>query len=224
MARSITVREDWQPPNPALREIARAFPTLVDTGEVDFRGVLRAIGRRKWSLALIMVAGMSAVMTWMSQVTPRYNADALIVIENRPSAIVQIDEPKQEAISDLAQVDIEVAVEVAVLQSQSLATRVIRELGLEHDPEFAPEAPARDGAVARPMMADAGSSTTQRSPLGTWLSAASDGLARARQLLPRAWGYDGDAQARTDRAAVSPPAAATSEVVKARKDAFLLKA
>lgn len=208
MAGGIAVRGEWQPPDPALREVARTLPTLVDTGETDFRGALRAIYRRKWALALIMAAGMSAVVWWMSRVTPQYSADALIVVETRPSAIVRSDRPEQDTIlSDLAKVD----TEVAVLLSRSLAVRVNRALNLEHDPEFAPEA---EGETA--------DSPPLRVRLDTWLSAASAAVASARGVLAGAWGGDARAAAGDDDEV--PPAPAAGDVTAARKESALFDA
>jgi capsular exopolysaccharide synthesis family protein len=108
---------------------------MADTGEVDLRRFFRTIYRGKWILILTMAASMGATVYWMSQTTPLYSADVLIVIENRASSIVRVDEAVQDVASDAAQVN----TEVAVLQSRGLAARVIRDLGLEKDPEFAPE-------------------------------------------------------------------------------------
>jgi uncharacterized protein involved in exopolysaccharide biosynthesis len=136
MAGDVTVRGGWHVKDARGRDVGHyALPTMADTGEVDLRRFFRTIYRGKWILILTMAASMGATVYWMSQTTPLYSADVLIVIENRASSIVRVDEAVQDVASDAAQVN----TEVAVLQSRGLAARVIRDLGLDKDPEFAPE-------------------------------------------------------------------------------------
>jgi polysaccharide biosynthesis transport protein len=145
MNRNIPVRSGWEIGDARFREVGHpAVPTMADTGEIDLRGFFRTIYRRKWMLILTMAATMGATMFWLSEATPYYDADVLIVIETRPSSIVRVDEKVQDVISDSAKVN----TEVAVLESRSLATRVIRDLELDRDPEFADEAAAGDDLAA----------------------------------------------------------------------------
>ena len=76
------------------------------------------------------------------------------MVETRPSSIVRVDEKVQDVISDSAKVN----TEVAVLESRGLATRVIRDLELDRDPEFAGKAAAGGDAIA----AGAGATTVER--------------------------------------------------------------
>lgn len=112
------------------------LPTMTDSGEIDLRGFVRILYRRKGLLLLSMAVTMVATVIWISLVTPRYTSDALIVIEPRPLSMVKVDETVQDFTADAAKVN----TEVAVLESRSLAARVIRDLELTTDPEFAPEA------------------------------------------------------------------------------------
>ena len=115
-----------------------AVPTMADTGEVDLRGFLRTIYRRKLMLSLTIVAVLGLTLYWVSRSTPRYTGDALIVIESRPSSIVKVD----EAVQDVSIDDTTINTEVAILESRGLAGRVIEQLALDQDPEFAPQEPA----------------------------------------------------------------------------------
>ena len=110
-----------------------ALPTMADSGEVDLLGIVRTVYRRKVLLLLTMVVTMAATLYWLSQVTPQYSADVLIVIEPRPSSIVKVDQAVQDVSADAAKVN----TEVAVLESRGLAARVLLELDLYQDPEFA---------------------------------------------------------------------------------------
>ncbi|MDX6750238.1 polysaccharide biosynthesis tyrosine autokinase [Geminicoccaceae bacterium 1502E] len=170
MARGDIVKSDWQSAELVPREVGRILPTMADSGEIDFRSVLRTIARRKWTMALIMATIMSGTALWIARATPYYSADALIVVETRPSSIVRVDEAVQEVISDKAKVN----TEVAVLRSRSLATRVIRELGLDRDPDFAPEE-SIDG--------DPAGSRSSTGHLRAFASLAEEAVSEVRDLL-----------------------------------------
>ncbi len=145
MNRNIPVRSGWEIGEARFREVGHpVVPTMADTGEIDLRGFLRTVYRRKWMLISTMVVTMGATMFWLFQATPYYDADVLIVLEARPSSIVRVDEKVQDVVGDTAKVN----TEVAVLQSRGLATRVIRDLELAHDPEFTGAAPAADDPAA----------------------------------------------------------------------------
>jgi succinoglycan biosynthesis transport protein ExoP len=139
MAGDVTVRDGWQLRVLKDREMRHsAVPTMADTGEVDLRGFLRTVYRRKLMLSLTIVAVLGLTLYWVSRSTPRYTADALIVIQSRPSSIVKVD----EAVQDVSIDDTTINTEVAILESRGLADRVIQDLGLDQDPEFAPQEPA----------------------------------------------------------------------------------
>jgi polysaccharide biosynthesis transport protein len=141
MAGEMTVQTGWVVKDVRGQEVGYpALPTMADTGEVDLRGFFRTVYRGKWILILTMAAAMGATLYWTLAAVPLYSAEVLIVIEARPSSIVRVDEAVQDISTDMAKVD----TEVAVLASRGLASRAIRELGLDKDPEFAPA--ALDGA------------------------------------------------------------------------------
>jgi succinoglycan biosynthesis transport protein ExoP len=119
------------------REARQLFlPSMADSGEVDLRSFARMVYRRKLMLFLIMAAALSLTAYWIAHATPHYSADALIVIQSRPSSIVRVDQAVQDVSGDNAAVN----TEVAILKSRGLAARVINELGLDGDPEFDPKA------------------------------------------------------------------------------------
>ena len=174
MNRNIPVRSGWEVGEARFREVGPpGVPTMADTGEVDLRGFLRTIYRRKWLLLLTMGVTMGATMFWLFQATPYYNADVLIVVETRPTSIVKVDEKVQDVISDAAKVN----TEVAVLESRGLAARVIRDLDLGHDPEFA--VTAATGA--------SGAATLSGGFRTTVVAAMTEALNGVRSFLTRAW-------------------------------------
>jgi succinoglycan biosynthesis transport protein ExoP len=221
MARNLAVRNEWQPADLPGRDIAQTVPTMAGAGDVDFRGMLRSVYRRKWTLLLIMLASMGASIVWARHATPHYSADVLIVVEPRPSSIVPVTEPVQNAISDRAYVD----TEVAVLRSRTLAARTIGVLGLENDPEFDPKGLARSrrGAGSEATRAPADGRPLDRA-LEALGSLASKVIDQARRMLASAWAGSEDAGSRAAQPAaddlrwlVSP------DLVEAQDKAVLLK-
>ena len=193
MAGEMTVRGGWHVKDARGREIGHhVLPTMADTGEIDLRRFFRTVWRGKWILLVTMVATMGATTYWMLQTTPFYTADVLIGIESRPSSIVKVEEAVQDVSSDAAKVN----TEVAVLESRGLAARVIRDLGLDKDPEFAPEsATGRTGPALAGDPAARGSAGAETSGEGLlkqpYLSAVSSAVSAAldgaRRLFTRAW-------------------------------------
>jgi capsular exopolysaccharide synthesis family protein len=204
MAGDVTVRGGgWRVKDVRGGEIGpAALPTMADTGDIDLRRFFRTLWRGKWILLATMLATTGATIYWLLQVTPLYTADVLIVIESRPSSIVKVEEAVQDVSSETAKVN----TEVAILESRGLAARVIRQLGLEDDPEFLGEdsepssdgqvggvgTPAGDVETATPH----GSTATSASKfLDTFsvdrvLSKVSTALDSARSFLTSAWASD----------------------------------
>jgi len=200
MAGNVTVRGGWQVKDVRRREVGHlALPTMADTGEVDLRRFFRTLYRGKWILIGTMAMTMGATTYWMLHATPLYTADVLIVIETRPASIVRFEEPVPDINSDAAKVN----TEVAVLESRGLAARVVRNLGLDSDPEFASEV-STGGADAGLAGGDPPPGGTgeeapgdeflgQASYLEALSSAVATALDGAQALLTRAWaGNAGD--------------------------------
>jgi succinoglycan biosynthesis transport protein ExoP len=187
MHKNVPVRSGWEIADARFREIGHpSVPTMADTGEIDLRGFFRTIYRRKWMLISTMAATMGATMFWLSQATHYYDADVLIVVETRPSSIVRVDEKVQDVISDTAKVN----TEVAVLKSRGLATRVIRDLELDRDPEFTEAATDGDpvAGVAGGEVPTGGGSQAK-----VVFAAITGALNNLRSFLANAWaGVNGD--------------------------------
>jgi polysaccharide biosynthesis transport protein len=140
----VTLRGSWHVKEARGREGSQyALPTTASTGEAGPRRLFRMLYRGKWILILTMAVTMGATTYWTHEAIPLYRADVLIVIESRSSSIVRVEQAAQDVDYDAAEVD----TEVAVLQSRGLAARVIRDLGLDKDPEFAPRARSDDLAI-----------------------------------------------------------------------------
>ena len=88
MANDVAVASAWRVKH--IKEASLVDPALAsmrDSGEIDIRGFLRTVWRRKLLLAVTMVVGLGAIVYWLAKATPRCRVDALI--EGRPSRIVR---------------------------------------------------------------------------------------------------------------------------------------
>ncbi len=219
MNRNIPARSGWEIGEARFREVGHpGVPTMADTGEVDLRGFLQTIYRRKWLLILTMGTCMGATLVWLLHATPSYDADVLIVVETRPTSIVRVDEKVQDVISDAAKVN----TEVAVLEFRGLASRVIRDLELDQDPEFTEAAAAGDGPAAGDAGGGASIAGFRTKVVTAAVASALDGV---RTFLDRAWaGVRRDDALTPEQAAREPQASAhLLEVNEGRESAALLE-
>jgi succinoglycan biosynthesis transport protein ExoP len=135
MANQIVARNAM--PTEMVRYNPTAVGPLAETGELDLRGMFRTVYRHKLMLTATIVVGLAATQLWIANVTPYYSADALVVVDNRPSHIVVVD----ANMPSLSSRTTEINTEVAVLKSRAIAAKVIEQLKLQDDPEFAPAPP-----------------------------------------------------------------------------------
>lgn len=104
-----------------------------DEGEVfDFVALIRVLRKR-----LGVVAGITLLFTGLAlvavyQMTPQYTAETLILLEQQKSRIVDAEAVMSGLGGDSATVDSQ----VEILQSRSIARRVVVDLDLVSDPEF----------------------------------------------------------------------------------------
>ncbi|HEY5623276.1 MAG TPA: Wzz/FepE/Etk N-terminal domain-containing protein, partial [Gammaproteobacteria bacterium] len=92
--------------------------------------------RRRWKFLLTtVIVSLALAYALMALLTPRYTADARVLIEAEGRNLVSV-----EAVVPMLQADDTlVQSEAMVLSSRILATRVIQQLNLDEDPEFNPE-------------------------------------------------------------------------------------
>ena len=106
-----------------------------EDGGIDFVGMLMMLWRLKGIIisvaALIFIIGMAIMLT----VKPRYTAVAMISVGQPPAQILNVDSVLQGVPMDA----LRIGTEVQILQSRSLAERVVTRLGLMSDPEFNPK-------------------------------------------------------------------------------------
>ena len=106
-----------------------------DDGGIDFVGMLMMLWRLKGIIVsvavLIFIIGMAIMFT----VKPRYTAVAMISVGQPPTQVLNVDSVLQGVPMDA----LRIGTEVQILQSRSLAERVVTRLGLMADPEFNPK-------------------------------------------------------------------------------------
>ncbi len=106
-------------------------PTMT-FGEVDLRETLRKIWRRKGVIfgTAILLTSLAGIVVF--QLTPRYTAETVLMIEPRQSKVIDI-----KAVLEGLPADTEtITSEIEVIRSRGLAGKVIDRLGLDREPEF----------------------------------------------------------------------------------------
>ncbi|GAB4363747.1 MAG: polysaccharide biosynthesis tyrosine autokinase [Kiloniellaceae bacterium] len=150
--------------------------------------VLGIVWRRKWIIAVCLVAGLSAAIVANGVITPRYTATASIIVEPRQQTVIEIE----SVISSLP-VSLEtMQSEVQVIRSPTLARRVVDSLGLTALAEFNPALESGD-----PTLTDAVKAAVKGlfKPVIAWLRDEPAGRRGADLAeLPGAWDMPSDAQ------------------------------
>lgn len=105
------------------------------SGEIDLRSLFRTLWRRKFLLFGTVFLITGATILIVLQLTPRYTATVLVMIETRGVQVVDLEQVLPALSADFATIESQ----VEILRSPALAAKVIEKLGLADDPEFNPE-------------------------------------------------------------------------------------
>src|SRR6516225_11674380 len=100
----------------------------------DLRAYWRTVRKRRWTVLsiVLVIFTIASIMTWKQK--PVYRADALVEIQKENANIPTVQELFQlENVSDNY-----LETQYKVLQSETLARRVIKQLHLDRDNEFNP--------------------------------------------------------------------------------------
>ncbi len=132
----------------------------------DLNIVIATFRRRLRLFAAIALAVFLAVLLYTLQETPRYTATSQVMLDVRKEQVADMSAVLSGLPADSSVVD----TEVEVLKSRSLAARVVKQLKLDQDPYFNPNAPGAKGVAswlpwikkAVAPMAPAGSIEAQR--------------------------------------------------------------
>lgn len=150
------------PPQPG-QSVPNAIPSSPGSslpGELHarLRWSLRLLLRHRILLAAIVALFLVPTFIWLQRVTPRYTADATILIESPDTAgstLLDRTLPVQARLSESV-----VQTEASVLASTPLLRRVIAKLQLDKDPEFNPA--LREPGLVRRALAAVGLAGTNR--------------------------------------------------------------
>ncbi len=100
--------------------------------QIDFQDLVAAIWRRKlWIILAVLISVVIAFLA-VQHVTPLYSAEALVMLEDRESNIVNVEEVIAKLPVDTAAIESE----IEVLSSRDLVSQLVTQLNLEQDPEF----------------------------------------------------------------------------------------
>jgi len=110
---------------------------------VDIRQVFLMLWRRKLIGACILLAVLGLTYVALANVTPRYTANAVLVLNTRD---VQVND-LESVVSGMSNDTFMIRSELDVLHSRALAERVVQQLGLVDDPEFNPRLEREGGGV-----------------------------------------------------------------------------
>ena len=110
------------------------------TDEIDLRALGGALRRRRAAIAIVTLAAFVLVAIFVSVVTPRYTAETQVLLENQETFFTRPDRVNVQT-EQAPQFDPEaVASQVQLINSRDIARRAIKDLKLEGDPEFDPQA------------------------------------------------------------------------------------
>jgi capsular exopolysaccharide synthesis family protein len=99
---------------------------------IDIKDLIAILRRRRWViLSTILVLTTLAVLVGL-QITPKYTAKALVMIDPRQSKVVNVEQVLQGLGTDASTVE----TQIKVLKSRDLVDRIMGKLGLYQDPEF----------------------------------------------------------------------------------------
>ncbi len=120
---------DQRSPYPAMADQADSYSP---EESIDLRYLL-TIFRRRFRLFVAVGVIMLALVVMVSfQLTPRYQAEAKLIIDPRQEQVIDMNQVLSGLTPDTAVVESE----VQIIESRSLAGKVVDELGLINDPEF----------------------------------------------------------------------------------------
>lgn len=108
-----------------------------EDARIDMRAMLGLLRRHKWLVAVtvVLVVGLAALVTL--QLTKRYTATALVVVDSRDSQLLGFQPGVGDAYSNNSMVD----TEVEIAKSSQVLRRAAEMLDLGNSPDFAPRPP-----------------------------------------------------------------------------------
>ena len=151
----------------APRDSRRINQSFIDQ-DAGIDDLLNVVYRRKWVLLGAILGALLLAAAVLSQVTPRYKSEALLMIESRQPTIPTVESVLSGVSSDQEGV----RSEVEVLRSRSLMAVVAERLKLHQDPEF------------NKAILDSGSGGVGRADANLGAQGVADALLKRLQVTP----------------------------------------
>ena len=111
---------------------------------------LRELGRKLRRRQGVILGTATILMTlaalYIFQLTPRYTAEAYIVVDTRQSKVVDVE----AVLSGLSAGSDTIRTEIEIIRSRSLARKSIAQLGLDRDPALVGASPQPRGIPPLP--------------------------------------------------------------------------
>jgi len=132
-----------RPPVPSSAIASTSSPSSAASGTTDIDGLLQILKRNIWRIILATLGGVILSLVYLSVTKPLYTATASLFVDPRARKIVSEEIVQGGVGSDLALVESQ----VAILTSDAVLGRVVNQLKLDEDQEYAPK--ARNGPLSR---------------------------------------------------------------------------
>jgi capsular exopolysaccharide synthesis family protein len=126
---------------PAEQPTARLL-NVPQSDDLGFGELLAAIRRRIWVMVGTVVCALAIAYAYTELATPRYQSEAMLLIENQNPNIMSVESVVRGVATDIETI----RSESLVLGARILAERVIEKLDLERDPEFYAEEDDHSGS------------------------------------------------------------------------------
>ncbi|MGE0053989.1 MAG: exopolysaccharide transport family protein [Hyphomicrobium sp.] len=128
----------------STRPVASQLPSsTASDATTDIDGLFQILKRNIWRILLATLAGISLSLAYLAVAKPMYTATASIFVDPRARKVVSEEIVQGGVASDLALVESQ----VSILTSDAVLRRVVKDLQLDQDEEYAPK--ARHGLLSR---------------------------------------------------------------------------
>ena len=120
-------------PQPATYGSEAGLVADSDEQRIDLRAILGLVRRHKWTIIVTFACVFGGAILLTSQISKRYTADALVVVDSRDAQLLGV----QPGISDVIGRDAVVDTEVEIASSTTVLRRAAETLNIAAMPEFA---------------------------------------------------------------------------------------
>ncbi len=124
-------------------------PHSPEWGKLSPQMALPTIQRRWRLIALVIAVGLAFASLALWLIPPHYTSEMTLLFESKQSPVDTNANNDSTMMEGRPQDDVTIVGEIQVLQSRDLARKVIEQLGLADDPDFAPRVPKEGDFVGQ---------------------------------------------------------------------------